>query len=127
MSDSKKTILIVEDEEMLRGLICELLETKGYRVLAASNGEEAMQRISSDGESIALLLTDVMMPNMSGSELMEKARVKRPDLRILFMSGYTGNSGPGVNKSLEEPGVSFLQKPFRLNALLQKVESLITG
>ena len=118
------TILLVEDEDMLRGLIRELLQSKGYNVYVASCGEEALE-VSAAEKTIDLLLTDVMMPNMSGSELMEKIRENRPDLKVLFMSGYTGGSNANIHESLEQQGVSFLQKPFRLHTLLDQVKSIL--
>ena len=120
-----KTILLVEDEDMLRGLIRELLEIKGYLVLEASQGVEALELFKKSTEPIDLVLTDVVMPHMSGSELIERLRREQPALRVIFMSGYTGANNAAIHKSLEMPGVAFLQKPFRLNALISQVEELL--
>ena len=120
-----KTILLVEDEDMLRGLIRELLEIKGYAVLEASQGVEALDLLKEKGEPVDLVLTDVVMPHMSGSELVERLRKDQPTLRVIFMSGYTGANNAAIHKSLEMPGVAFLQKPFRLNALISQVEELL--
>ena len=120
-----KTILLVEDEDMLRGLIRELLEIKGYTVLEASQGVEAMDVLKRNGKPVDLVLTDVVMPHMSGSDLVEKLRKEHPTLKVIFMSGYTGANNAAIHKSLEMPGVAFLQKPFRLNALISQVEELI--
>jgi two-component system, cell cycle sensor histidine kinase and response regulator CckA len=120
-----KTILLVEDEDMLRGLIRELLEIKGYQVLEASQGVEAIDVLKRNGEPVDLLLTDVVMPHMSGSELATELRRTLPELKVIFMSGYTGSNNAAIHKSLEMPGVAFLQKPFRLNALISQVEGLI--
>jgi two-component system, cell cycle sensor histidine kinase and response regulator CckA len=120
-----KTILLVEDEDMLRGLIRELLEIKGYAVLEASQGVEAIDLLRQKGEPVDLVLTDVVMPHMSGSELVERLRKEHPTLRVIFMSGYTGANNAAIHKSLEMPGVAFLQKPFRLNALITQVEDLL--
>lgn len=120
-----KTILLVEDEDMLRGLIRELLEIKGYAVLEASQGMEAIDLLKQKGEPVDLVLTDVVMPHMSGSELVERLRKEHPTLRVIFMSGYTGANNAAIHKSLEMPGVAFLQKPFRLNALITQVEDLL--
>ena len=120
-----KTILLVEDEDMLRGLIRELLEIKGYLVLEASQGVEALELFKKSQEPVDLVLTDVVMPHMSGSELVERLRKERPALRVIFMSGYTGANNAAIHKSLEMPGVAFLQKPFRLNALISQVEELL--
>jgi len=120
-----KTILLVEDEDMLRGLIRELLEIKGYAVLEASQGVEALELLKARDESVDLILTDVVMPQMSGSELVERLRKDQPDLKVIFMSGYTGANNAAIHKSLEMPGVAFLQKPFRLNVLISQVNELI--
>jgi two-component system, cell cycle sensor histidine kinase and response regulator CckA len=120
-----KTILLVEDEDMLRGLIRELLEIKGYLVLEASQGVEALEIFKKSKEPVDLVLTDVVMPHMSGSELVERLRKEQPALRVIFMSGYTGANNAAIHKSLEMPGVAFLQKPFRLNALISQVEELL--
>ncbi|MDB5104708.1 MAG: domain S-box-containing protein [Fibrobacteres bacterium] len=122
-----KTILLVEDEDMLRGLIRELLEIKGYEVLEASQGVEAMDLLRQKAEPVDLVLTDVVMPHMSGSELVERLRKEQPALKVIFMSGYTGANNAAIHKSLEMPGVAFLQKPFRLNALISQVENLLLG
>ncbi len=120
-----KTILLVEDEDMLRGLIRELLEIKGYQVLEASQGIEALEVLKRNGRPVDLVLTDVVMPQMSGSELVIELRRIHPELKVIFMSGYTGSNNAAIHKSLEMPGVAFLQKPFRLNALIGQVEGLI--
>jgi two-component system cell cycle sensor histidine kinase/response regulator CckA len=120
-----KTILLVEDEDMLRGLIRELLEIKGYAVLEASQGVEALEVLEKNGKPVDLVLTDVVMPHMSGSDLVERIRREYPDMKVIFMSGYTGANNAAIHKSLEMPGVAFLQKPFRLNALISQVEALL--
>src|SRR4051812_18584221 len=122
-----KSILLVEDEDMLRGLIRELLEIKGYSVLEASQGVEALDMIRNADAPIDLVLTDVVMPHMSGSELVENLRQDFPGLKVIFMSGYTGTNNAAVHKNLGMPGVAFLQKPFRLNALIGMVEGLLGG
>jgi CheY-like chemotaxis protein len=120
-----KSILLVEDEDMLRGLIRELLEIKGFSVIEASQGVEALELMRSGGRTIDLVLTDVVMPHMSGSELVEQLREVQPELKVIFMSGYTGASNAAIHKTLGMPGVAFLQKPFRLNALIGVVEGLL--
>ncbi len=120
-----KSILLVEDEDMLRGLIRELLEIKGFAVLEASQGMEALELMRAAENPVDLVLTDVVMPHMSGSELVERLREDHPALRVIFMSGYTGANNTAIHKSLELPGVAFLQKPFRLNALISAVEDLL--
>lgn len=120
-----RTILLVEDEDMLRGLIRELLEIKGYSVIEASEGVEALEMMRSSDRPIDLVLTDVVMPNMSGSELAERLKEDYPGLKVIFMSGFTGANNAAIHKNLGMPGVAFLQKPFRLNALIGVVEDLL--
>jgi two-component system cell cycle sensor histidine kinase/response regulator CckA len=120
-----KSILLVEDEDMLRGLIRELLEIKGFKVLEASQGVEALEMMEAAEKPVDLVLTDVVMPHMSGSELVERLKGDYPALKVIFMSGYTGANNAAIHKSLEMPGVAFLQKPFRLNALISVVEGLL--
>lgn len=120
-----RTILLVEDEDMLRGLIRELLEIKGFTVIEASEGVEALERMRSAERPVDLVLTDVVMPNMSGSELAERLKEDFPTLKVLFMSGFTGANNAAIHKNLGTPGVAFIQKPFRLNALIGVVEDLL--
>ncbi len=119
------SILLVEDEEMLRGLIQELLESKGYAVHGAASGEEALALFERPGRGFDLVLTDVMMPHMNGPELVDRIRARDAKVKVIFMSGYTGSSSPSIQNSLSLPGVAFLQKPFRLQSLIEEVESLL--
>ncbi len=121
------TILLVEDEDMLRGLIRELLEIKGYKVLEACQGLDAIELLRSTGVVVDLILTDVVMPHMNGSEMVDRLRVDYPRVKVIFMSGYTGSSNASIHKYLEMPEIVFLQKPFRLNALINQVQALLKG
>ena len=118
-----KTILLVEDEEMLRNLVRDLLVAQGFQVLEARHGMEALSLMKSSGATVDLILTDVVMPQMSGTELVDRVRSDYPSVKVIFMSGYTGKSNASIHKLLETPGVAFLQKPFRLNALINQVET----
>ncbi len=116
-------VLLVEDQEMVRDMVREALEMSGYAVLAASGGADALALAAGHRGPIHLLVTDVVMPGMSGRELAERLSTVRPTLRVLFMSGYTDDaiSRHGI---LEE-GVTFLQKPFTPDALSRKVRELL--
>jgi two-component system cell cycle sensor histidine kinase/response regulator CckA len=105
---SQETILVAEDEAVVREMVVASLERLGYRVVAASTGEEAVRLIDRLGEEIDLLLSDVVMPGMSGPDLYDRARRTRPDLRAIFMSGYTALS---IGRPIPE-GVTLLEKPF---------------
>ncbi len=118
-----ETILLVEDDEMVRKLAREVLETSGYRVLAATSGSAAMQICEQDRETIHLLLTDVVMPEMSGSEVGIRLQSLHPEMRILFMSGYADNAI--VHHGVLDAGTSFLQKPFTPDALALKVREVL--
>jgi two-component system cell cycle sensor histidine kinase/response regulator CckA len=118
------TILLVEDEPSLREIAKELLETSGYTVIAAANGKEALALAEHHAAGpIHLLLTDVMMPGLSGPELARRARERWPDVDVLYMSGY---SHEAVEKQgLLEPGTRLLAKPFSLNTLVRSVEEAL--
>jgi two-component system cell cycle sensor histidine kinase/response regulator CckA len=119
-----ETILAVEDEIEVRKLVAEILKGRGYRVIEASDGEEAIKVAQKNsGDKIHLLLTDVVMPGMSGRELAEILAPHHPGLKILYMSGYTDNAI--VNHGVLEEGVNYIQKPFTLDALARKVREVL--
>jgi CheY-like chemotaxis protein len=114
-----ETILVAEDEAYVRDMIVVALERIGYRVVAASTGEEAVRLIDRMGEEIDLLLSDVVMPGMSGPDLYDRARRTRPDLRAVFMSGY---SALAMRRPIPA-GITLLEKPFssaRLNEVVRQ-------
>ncbi len=118
-----ETILLVEDEEMVRDLAYEILGEMGYTVLAASNGEEALQICERHKGPIHLMLTDVVMPKMSGGELAEASVRLYPEMKVIYMSGYTDSSV--TRNGMLEPGVNFVQKPFSLLSLTEKVREVL--
>jgi PAS domain S-box-containing protein len=118
-----ETILLVEDEENLRRLARQSLENQGYRVIDAPDGATAIQISQAHQGPIHLLLTDVIMPGMNGRELANKVSPTRPEMRVLYMSGYTENH-IGHNGTLDE-GITLLQKPFTLPALKAKVREML--
>ncbi len=113
----KKTILVVEDAEAIRKLVCAMLAHDGYRCLEASDGSEALSLVEQSTE-IHLVLTDVVMPYMGGPELARRLADIRPDVRIIFMSGYSED--PLVHV-VEKHSATFLAKPFTAAALSEKV------
>src|SRR6266404_8375560 len=117
-SPGHETILLVEDEENLRRLARQYLENQGYNVIDAPDGSTAIQISQAHKGPIHLLLTDVIMPGMNGRELANKVSPTRPEMRVLYMSGYTENH-IGHNGTLDE-GITLLQKPFTLPALKAK-------
>jgi len=118
-----ETILLVEDEKAVRMMIRKTLQSKGYTVLEAQHGREALDICEHYSRPIHLMVTDVVMPQMSGKELAEQLAPNRPEMKILYMSGYPDNSI--VQHGVLEPGTEFLQKPFALNTLEAKVRELL--
>jgi CheY-like chemotaxis protein/signal transduction histidine kinase len=117
-----ETILVVEDEAGIRGLIRRILSRQNYEVIEASNGRQALEIAKEHGGTIDMLLTDVVMPEMGGFDLAQELLKRRPHTKVLFISGYTGLAG--FDPSQLPPGSGFLQKPFTLNALLAKVREV---
>jgi PAS domain S-box-containing protein len=118
-----ETVLVVEDEPSLRRLTCELLQGSGYTVLAAGNGVEAIELSNRHGGPIHLLLTDAVMPGMSGRALAERLVIQRPDISVLYVSGYTDDTV--FRNGLLERDMAFLQKPFTRDAFLRKVRAVL--
>ncbi len=118
-----ETVLLVEDEEAVRSMVSKVLQNKGYRVLEASHGNEALEVCDRFEGPIHLMVTDVIMPQMSGRELAERLALMRPEMRVLYMSGYPDNTI--VQHGVLEPGTAFLQKPFTINALELKVREIL--
>ena len=118
-----ETILLVEDEEAVRGLACRILERQGYRVIAAQHGRDAMEIATNEAGQIDLVLTDVVMPGMNGRGLVERLAGIRPSIKSLYMSGYTDDDI--IRRGFIEPSKSFLQKPFTSEALLETVRKVL--
>jgi CheY-like chemotaxis protein len=119
----QETILLVEDEANLRRLARQYLETQGYKILEAEDGAAALQIVAGHEGVIDLLLTDVIMPGMNGRELAVRVTNLLPDVRVLYMSGYTENA-VGMDGTLD-PGINLLQKPFSLPVLKDRVREVL--
>jgi CheY-like chemotaxis protein len=118
-----ETILLVEDETVVRQLVAEILETTGYTVLQAGDGPSALELLRRHAEPVELLVTDVVMPGMSGPEVAKAVTAMRPGMQVLYTSGYT-DQAIGHHGVLE-PGIAFLQKPFSADDLTTKVRGLL--
>jgi CheY-like chemotaxis protein len=117
-----ETILLVEDESALQQKICEVMEGAGYQVLVARDGDEGLRVAMTDARRIHLLLTDVVMPNMSGARLAEHLQTARPDTKTLYMSGYP-EIGEGSETLRSQP--NFIPKPFSQEELLRRVREVL--
>jgi len=118
-----ETILVVEDNEPLRRLVCGVLEAKGYTLLEAGSGEEALKVIEAHTGPLGLLLTDVVMPRVNGPELAARLAPLHPEVKVLYMSGYTDNAI--VHHGILDNGARFLQKPFTPEALARKIREVL--
>jgi len=118
-----ETILLVEDEKSVRKLVERVLRSCGYQVLAAEDGSDAL-RVASDSDlAVDMVLTDIVMPEMSGRELVDALHTDRPTLRVLYMSGYTDDEI--MRRGLNDPGISFIQKPFTAEKLAMQVRKVL--
>ncbi|MET0622535.1 MAG: response regulator, partial [Pyrinomonadaceae bacterium] len=117
------TVLLVEDDHLVRGIVLQTLRMYGYEVLEAQNGDEALALVSQRQEKIDLLLTDVVMPGISGRQLVERLRALRPEINVLYMSGYTKDAIR--HHGVLGEGTSFIEKPFTPNKLGLKVREVL--
>ncbi len=120
-----ETVLLVEDEESVRELVRETLKARGYTVIEASDGISGMRVAEGYPGKIEILITDVVMPGMSGRELAKRITAARPTIKVLYLSGYTEDAI--IHEGALEPGTAFLQKPFTLQVLARKVREVLRG
>jgi CheY-like chemotaxis protein len=118
-----ETILLVEDEDGVRALVKQVLSRQGYTVIETRHGPEALAESERHSGPIPLLLTDVVLPQMSGRELAERLKVLRPDIRVLYMSGYTDDAI--LRHGVIGQETAFLQKPFTTASLTRKVREVL--
>jgi len=125
LSHGSETILVVEDQPDVRDFACGVLRTLGYRVLDAADGAEAIRLSETTGEPIHLLLSDVIMPGMTGREVAERLQSRDRQMRVLYMSGYTDDVV--VDRGVLQAGVSYVAKPFSPDELAEKVRNALDG
>jgi two-component system, cell cycle sensor histidine kinase and response regulator CckA len=118
-----ETVLLVEDEDSVRQLVRETLESRGYRVLEAGNGNAALALAAAHADPIHLVITDVVMPGLSGHELVQQLQPARPGLKVLYLSGYAQDAFPST--AAVDSQKTFLQKPFTLQSLARKVREIL--
>ena len=123
LAGGTETVLVVEDEEAVRRLTCRALEARGYTVLPRPELEEALELCEKYAGEIHLMLTDVVMPLQSGTELAGRAAVLRPGMKLLLMSGYTDDAI--MRHGVLDAGTAFLQKPFTPRTLAQRVREVL--
>jgi two-component system cell cycle sensor histidine kinase/response regulator CckA len=116
-------VLVVEDEDIVRELVYEVLEEQGYNVICARDGVEAMSMAAEFDGTIHLLVTDVIMPHMNGHELAGKLSSLRPDMKVLYVSGYSDNDIG--DHGVLDPRFELLQKPFTPQTLARKIRDVI--
>ncbi|HEV7409933.1 MAG TPA: PAS domain-containing protein [Bradyrhizobium sp.] len=119
-----ETVLVVEDEPVVRGVITEMLHDQGYRVLEATDGPSGLRMLRLN-QRIDLLVTDVGLPGMNGRQLADQARETRPELKILFITGYAENVA--IAKGFLQPGMEMITKPFDLDNLSQRIREMVSG
>lgn len=117
------TILLVEDDEIMRSLTRQLLQEHGYAVVEADDGKSALEWMKSHPDPIDLLLTDVVMRRMSGPELVDRLNASHPDLKVVYMSGYTGELI--AEREVLKRGIMLLEKPFTRTALLNTIHTTL--
>jgi PAS domain S-box-containing protein len=120
-SGAGKTLLVVEDDDLLRNLTCRMLQEQGYTVIDAADGKSALEKL--DHHPIDLVLTDVVMRGMSGPELVLRLIERHPEVKVVYMSGYTGELIP--ERDLQEPGIRLLEKPFTRAGLLRTIQGAL--
>lgn len=123
MAESKKIILVVDDEPEVRKLVGAVVNQSGFMALTADSGEHALTLVKKQKDPLALLITDVVQPGMSGPMLADRLTALQPDLKVLYISGYDNTQV--VQKYVVEKGHALLTKPFNLDALRAKMAALL--
>ena len=122
--NGSETILMVEDDGHVRSLVLSILKRRGYHVLAAESAEQALEILKEYSKPVDLLLTDVVMPGLNGRELFDRISPQYPDMKVIYMSGYSGEVIAA--RGVMDAGVNFIQKPFAVHALAAKIREVLT-
>jgi CheY-like chemotaxis protein len=118
-----RVVLLVEDDDQVRAVASQILTTHGYEVLAAREAGDALLQLAAHRGPVQLLLTDIVMPGMNGRQLAEHVRQLRPDIRVLFTSGYAGDAI--MQRGVVQANAAFLAKPYSADSLLRKVSEVL--
>jgi CheY-like chemotaxis protein len=121
---SGKTVLVIEDEAVVRAVVIEMLAEQGYRTLEAVDGPTGVKILRSS-ERIDMLVTDIGLPGMNGRQVADQARETRPGLRILFITGYAESAA--ISEGFLQPGMELITKPFDLDHLAQRIRAMISA
>lgn len=121
----RATILLAEDEPAVRALVQRVLTNAGYRVLPAADGREAATLWRAHANEVDMILTDVVMPQLGGGGLVNELLLSKPDLRVLFMSGYAADAI--VHHKIERDAINFIEKPFSPAKLLEKIQEILAA
>jgi DNA-binding NtrC family response regulator len=121
----EETVLLVEDEDGVRELMWKILTDHGHTVLEARHGRDALSLAASHEQPIQLLVSDVVMPEMGAGELAEQLLAQRPDMKVLFVSGYTNDEV--IRRGIKQQEAAFIQKPFTAEELMRKVREVLDG
>ena len=121
-SGGGQTVLVVEDEALVRLLIVDVLGELGYKALEAGDGPSGL-RILQSPQRIDLLITDIGLPGLNGRQVADAARLQRPDLKVLFMTGYAENAA--INNGILSPGMQMITKPFAMDVLTRRIRDLV--
>ena len=125
LPSSGETVMVVEDEDSVRELVRQILQDHGHAVLSARHGRDAMLMAERYERPIDLLVTDVVMPEMGGGELAEQLMARRPDLKVLYISGYTNDEV--LRRGIQGAPASFLHKPFTADDFMRRVREVLEG
>ncbi|MDB4905271.1 MAG: sensor protein [Gemmatimonadetes bacterium] len=120
-----ETVLVVEDNQQLRDVTCAILEHHGYAIFSARDGKDALRKLQERGGVVDLIVSDLMMPELTGQQMIEQVWVKRPEMRVLFVSGFA--EADAIARGLTHPGVAFLGKPFTPDSLARRVRDVLDG
>jgi DNA-binding NtrC family response regulator len=120
-----ETLLLVEDEAAVRSSARRLLERHGYEVVEARHGRDALRILDEGGRKIDLVITDLVMPEMGGREMVERVRAHHPAMKVLFMSGYSERAV--TSDGTMPPGTGFVEKPFTVEQLIRRTREILDG